>query len=112
MSWTYPKLVNPNQWLLNQLMMLMLVDLMMSFLLQRLLTLPRTLGISLETTNKNSPLNYKNPLQVSKCTPSFCDGMSKGNQNTSSKEGGEGERLKCAKFACKAWSSSSMSTKI
>ena len=42
-EWTYPKLANPNQWLLSQLMMLRLVDLMMSSLLQRLLTLPRTL---------------------------------------------------------------------
>ena len=43
MSRTYPKLANLNQWLLSQLMMLKSVDLMMSSLLQRLLTLPRTL---------------------------------------------------------------------
>ena len=48
--WTYPKLANPNQWLLSQLMMLRLVDLMMSSLLQRLLTLPRTLETFLEIT--------------------------------------------------------------
>ena len=49
---------------------------------------------------------------MSKCTPPFCDGMSKGNQNPSSKVSGEGEHLRCAKFARKARSSSSMSTKI
>ena len=42
--------------------MLRLVDLMTSSLLQRLLTLPRTLGISLETTtDKNiaEPRNFR-----------------------------------------------------
>ena len=43
-------LANPNQWLLSQLMMLRLVDLMMSSLLQRLLTLPRTLETFSEIT--------------------------------------------------------------
>ena len=38
-----PRLAHPNQWLLSQLMMLRLVDLMMSYLLRRLLTLLRTL---------------------------------------------------------------------
>ena len=38
-----PKIANPNQWLLSQLMMLRFEDLMMSSLQQRLLTLPRTL---------------------------------------------------------------------
>ena len=52
MSWTYLRLANPNQWLSSLLMMLMQVDLMMSSLLQRLLTLLRTLEIFLETITK------------------------------------------------------------
>ena len=45
-----PKLANPNQWLLSQLMMFKLVDLMMSSLLQRLLTSSRTLETFSEIT--------------------------------------------------------------
>ena len=63
---------------------------------------------------QKSPPNYKNPLQMSKCTPPFCDGMPKGNQNPSSKGGGGGgggDRLKCSRSACKARILSSKSTK-
>ena len=49
-EWTYPKLANPNQWILSQLMILKFVDLMMSSLLQRLLTLLRTLETFSEIT--------------------------------------------------------------
>ena len=52
--------------------MLMLVDLMISSLLQRLLTLPRTLGISLETTtDKNivEPRNIAEPRNFRKNDP-------------------------------------------
>ena len=44
-----PKTSNPNQWLSSLLMILMRVDLIMISLLQRLLTLPKTLEISLGT---------------------------------------------------------------
>ena len=60
---------------------------------------------------KKSPPNYKNPLQMSKCTPPFCDKMPKGNQNPSPKGGGGGDCLKCARSTRKAHISSSMSTK-
>ena len=50
---------------------------------------------------QKTPPNYKNPLQMSKCTHPFCDGMLKGNQNPSSKGGGGGDRLKCSRSAHK-----------
>ena len=51
---------------------------------------------------QKSPPNYKNPLQMSKCTPPFCDGMPKSNHNPSSKGGGGGDHLKCSKSTRKA----------
>ena len=52
-----------NQWLLSQLMMLRFVDLMMSSLLQRLLSLPRTLetfsGIIIEKQEVRTLLNLE-----------------------------------------------------
>ena len=60
---------------------------------------------------QKSSHNYKNPLQMSKCTPPFCDRMQKGNQNPSSKGGGGGDRKKCSRSARKARISSSKSTK-
>ena len=64
MSWTYLRLANPNQWLLSQLMTLMLVDLIKSSLLQRLLTLPRTLGIFLETTTEGQEIRTLLNLEI------------------------------------------------
>ena len=64
MSWTYLRLANPNQWLLSQLMTLMLVDLIKSSLLQRLLTLPRTLGIFLETTTEGQDIRTLLNLEI------------------------------------------------
>ena len=58
-----------------------------------------------------SPPNYKNPLQMSKSTPPFYEGMPNGNQNPSSKGGGGGDRIKCSRFARQAWILSTKSTK-
>ena len=59
------------------------------------------------------PLKTKTKCKVlSICTPPFCDGMPKGNQNPSSKGGGSEERRNCAKSACKPRISSRTSTKI
>ena len=46
------------------------------------------------------------------CTPNFCDGMPKGNQNPSSKGGGDEELQNRAKSAHNPLISSRMSTKI
>ena len=58
-----PKLPNPNQWLLSQLMMLKVVDLMMSSLLQRLPILLRTLEtfskIAIERQEAQTLLNLE-----------------------------------------------------
>ena len=44
------------------------------------------------------------------CTPPFCDRLQKGNQNPSSKGGGDEELRNCAKSARKPLISSRMST--
>ena len=68
----------------------------------------------LQPTKINSPLENKNKVQVQKliCTPPFCDGMPKSNQNPSSKGGGDEELRNRAKSARKPRISSRMFTKI
>ena len=53
----------------------------------------------------------KNAKNISLCTPPFCDGMPKGNQNPSSKGGGDEELRSRAKSARRPLISSKMSTK-
>ena len=53
----------------------------------------------------------KNAKNISLCTPPFYDGMPKGNQNPSSKGGGNEELRNRAKSTCKPLISSKMSTK-
>ena len=63
-----------------------------------------------------SPPKNKNRYKVCQkhliCTPPFCDGMPKDNQNPSSKGGGNEELRNRAKSAHKPLISSKMSTKI
>ena len=58
--------------------------------------------------NKN---RYKECQKHLICTPPFCDGMPKGNQNPSSKGGGDEELRNRAKSARRPLISSKMSTK-
>ena len=78
MSWTYPKLANPNQWLLSQLMMLRLVDFMMSSLLQRLFTLPRTLETFFRNNNRKARgVNTAEPRNFRKNDPTKVNNIDK-----------------------------------
>ena len=78
------------------------------------------LDINLNSISSNQKQNYTPPedktLQELKtnqlCTPPFCDGMPKGNQNPSAKGGGGEDRRNYANSARKARISSSTSTKI
>ena len=72
----------------------------------------------LQPTKINSPPENKNKykrllnVKTLKCTPPFCEGMPKGNQNPSSKGGGDEELRNRAKSARKPQISSRTSTKI
>ena len=66
-------------------------------------------------TKINSPpktkTSTKNVKNISLCTPPFCDGMPKGNQNPSSKGGDDEELRNRAKSTRRPLISSKMSTK-
>ena len=71
------------------------------------------------STSSNQQKNYSPPENKNKmqsalkiCAPPFCDGISKGNQNPSSKGGGGEERRNRAKSTRKPRISSRTSTKI
>ena len=59
----------------------------------------------------NNKTGIKNAKNISYVLPLFCDGMSKGNQNPSSKGGDDEELRNCAKSARRPLISSKMSTK-